>query len=174
MDGGRMVIKNTVREHDPPSYEGTPYVKKKFLENFGEIDYLCEMDILRDDLMVQQQVSNSWEHMIGVICLNQSHRVSVKRVLPEILKYFPTPQTMVSGPIEMLEHILEPCGMKRVKAKRIKRMSEDYLKWDGVDATKLYGIGKYGSDSYEIFYKKNYLTNPTDKELKRYLQDMGK
>jgi hypothetical protein len=30
-----MVIKNTVREHDPPSYEGTPYVKKKFLENFG-------------------------------------------------------------------------------------------------------------------------------------------
>ena len=65
-----MVIKNTVREHDPPSYEGTPYVKKKFLENFGEIDYLCKMDILRDDLMVQQQVSNSWEHMIGVICLN--------------------------------------------------------------------------------------------------------
>jgi endonuclease III len=149
-------------------------VKKKFLENFGEIDYLCEMDILRDDLMVQQQVSNSWEHMIGVICLNQSHRVSVKRVLPEILKYFPTPQIMVSGPIEMLEHILEPCGMKRVKAKRIKRMSEDYLKWDGVDATKLYGIGKYGSDSYEIFYKKNYLTNPTDKELKRYLENMGK
>jgi hypothetical protein len=37
MGGGHMVIKNTVREHDPPSYEGTPYVKKKFLENFQEM-----------------------------------------------------------------------------------------------------------------------------------------
>jgi len=36
MGGVRMVIKNTVREHDPPSYEGPPYVKKKFLENFQE------------------------------------------------------------------------------------------------------------------------------------------
>jgi hypothetical protein len=32
-----MVIKNTVREHDPPSYEGPLYVKKKFLENFQEM-----------------------------------------------------------------------------------------------------------------------------------------
>jgi hypothetical protein len=32
MGGGHMVIKNTVREHDPPSCEGTLYVKKKFWE----------------------------------------------------------------------------------------------------------------------------------------------
>jgi hypothetical protein len=37
MDGEHMVIKNTVREHDPPSYEGPLYVKKKFLENFQEM-----------------------------------------------------------------------------------------------------------------------------------------
>jgi hypothetical protein len=36
MDGEHMVIKNTVREHDPPSYEGPLYVKKKFWENFQE------------------------------------------------------------------------------------------------------------------------------------------
>ena len=34
----------------------------------------------------------------------------------------------------------------------------------------LYGIGKYGSDSYEIFFKQNYAVEPTDKELKRYLE----
>jgi hypothetical protein len=49
-------------------------------------------------------------------------------------------------------------------------MSQDYLTWDGNDATMLYGIGKYGSDSYEIFYKQNYTVVPTDKELKRYLE----
>jgi len=51
------------------------------------------------------------------------------------------------------------------------RMSQDYLTWDGNDATMLYGIGKYGSDSYEIFFKHNYTVEPTDKELIRYLDE---
>jgi hypothetical protein len=50
-------------------------------------------------------------------------------------------------------------------------MSQDYLTWDGNDAEELFGIGKYGSDSYEIFFKKNYAVQPTDKELKRYLEE---
>ena len=50
-------------------------------------------------------------------------------------------------------------------------MTEDFLTWNGVDATMLYGIGKYGSDSYEIFFKNNYTVEPADKELKRYLQE---
>jgi hypothetical protein len=50
-------------------------------------------------------------------------------------------------------------------------MTEDFLTWDHTDATMLYGIGKYGSDSYEIFFKQNYAVEPTDKELKRYLQE---
>jgi hypothetical protein len=51
-------------------------------------------------------------------------------------------------------------------------MSKDYLTWDGNDATMLYGIGKYGSDSYEIFFKNNYTVAPKDKELVRYLNDL--
>jgi hypothetical protein len=50
-------------------------------------------------------------------------------------------------------------------------MTVNFLAWDGEDATKLYGIGKYGSDSYEIFFKNNYTVEPTDKELKRYLEE---
>ena len=125
-----------------------------------------------DDLMVQQQVRNEWEHMVGVICLNQSHRKSVKRVLPELFKQYSTPEELLSGDIETVERILSPCGLSKIKALRIKRMSQDYLTWDKNDATKLYGIGKYGSDSYEIFYKNNYNTKPTDKELIKYLHNM--
>lgn len=123
-----------------------------------------------DDLMVQQQVRNEWEHMVGVICLNQSYRKSVKRVLPELFKQYPTPELLLEGDIDILERILVPCGLNKIKALRIKRMSKDYLTWDKNDATKLYGIGKYGSDSYEIFFKKNYNINPTDKELLKYLE----
>jgi len=50
-------------------------------------------------------------------------------------------------------------------------MSQNFLTWDGDDATRLYGIGKYGSDSYEIFFKQNYSVQPTDKELNRYLKE---
>jgi len=126
---------------------------------------------LRDDLMVQQQISNAWEHMVGVIMLNQTSRKPVKLTLPEFLYWFPTPQALLQADEDFVKTILAPLGMLNVRYKRLIRMSQDYLTWDGEDATMLYGIGKYGSDSYEIFFKQNYSVEPTDKELKRYLQE---
>ena len=48
--------------------------------------------MMREDLMVQQQVDNLWQHFVGVICLNQTGRIQVKRVLPEFFDKWPTPQ----------------------------------------------------------------------------------
>ena len=126
---------------------------------------------LRDDLMVQQQISNAWEHMVGVIMLNQTGRKPVKLTLPEFLYWFPTPHALLNADPDFVKTILAPLGMMNVRYERLVRMSQDYLTWDGEDAKKLYGIGKYGSDSYEIFFKHNYTVEPTDKELKRYLQE---
>ena len=126
---------------------------------------------LSDELMVQQQISNSWEHMVGVIMLNQTSRKPVKTTLPEFLYWFPTPHALIQADESFVKSILEPLGMKNIRYQRLVRMSEDYLTWDGEDAKMLYGIGKYGSDSYEIFFKHNYAVEPTDKELKRYLQE---
>ena len=126
---------------------------------------------LRDDLMVQQQINNAWEHMVGVIMLNQTSRKPVKMTLPEFLYWFPTPQALIAADEDFVKTILAPLGMMNVRYKRLVRMSQDYLTWDGEDAKILYGIGKYGSDSYEIFFKQNYSVEPTDKELKRYLQE---
>ena len=126
---------------------------------------------LRDDLMVQQQINNAWEHMVGVIMLNQTGRKPVKLTLPEFLYWFPTPHALLQADEDFVKTILAPLGMLNVRYTRLVRMSKDYLTWDGNDATMLYGIGKYGSDSYEIFFKQNYSVEPTDKELKRYLQE---
>jgi methyl-CpG-binding domain protein 4 len=125
---------------------------------------------LRDDLMVQQQITNSWEHMVGVIMLNQTGRKAVKTTLPEFLYWFPTALALLHADEEFVKSIIEPLGMLNVRYTRLIRMSQDYLTWDGDDAEELFGIGKYGSDSYEIFFKKNYSVQPTDKELKRYLE----
>jgi methyl-CpG-binding domain protein 4 len=126
---------------------------------------------LKDDLMVQQQISNSWEHMVGVIMLNQTGRKPVKTTLPEFLYWFPTPHALLNADKEFVKSIIKPLGMVNVRYTRLIKMSQDYLTWDGNDATMLYGIGKYGSDSYEIFYKNNYSVSPTDKELIRYLKE---
>ena len=67
--------------------------------------------------------------------------------------------------------IIQPLGMVNVREKRLRQMSKDYLTWDGEDATQLYGIGKYGSDSYELFYKKRVPENIGDHELKRYVEE---
>lgn len=126
---------------------------------------------LRDDLMVQQQIDGPWQHMVGVIMLNQTGRKPVKMVLPEFLYWFPTPHALLKADEDFVKSIIEPLGMMNVRYQRLVRMSQDFLTWDGNDATMLYGIGKYGSDSYEIFFKQNYSVEPTDKELKRYLEE---
>lgn len=103
--------------------------------------------------------------------LNQTGRKPVKSVLPEFLYWFPTPYALLNADEEFVKSIIEPLGMMTVRYQRLMGMSQDFLTWDGNDATMLYGIGKYGSDSYEIFFKQNYSVQPTDKELKRYLEE---
>jgi methyl-CpG-binding domain protein 4 len=129
------------------------------------------IESLRDDLMVQQQVDGAWQHFVGVIMLNQTGRKAVKTVLPEFLYWFPTALTLLHAEEEFVKSIIQPLGMVNVRYQRLIGMSRDYLTWDGDNATMLYGIGRYGSDSYEIFFKNNYSVEPTDKELKRYLQE---
>jgi methyl-CpG-binding domain protein 4 len=103
--------------------------------------------------------------------LNQTGRKPVKMTLPEFLYWFPTPHALIDADEDFVKTILSPLGMLNVRYNRLVRMSRDYLTWDGKDATMLYGIGKYGSDSYEIFFKQNYSVEPADKELKRYLEE---
>ena len=121
--------------------------------------------------MVQQQVKNVWQHMVGVMCLNQTGRKKVKKVLPSFFDKFPTPEALLQSNKEVIATLLQELGMKYVRSHRIWRMTEEYLKWDGEDATELFGIGKYGSDSYEIFYKNRRPDNIQDKALRRYIRE---
>lgn len=126
---------------------------------------------LRDDLMVQQQINGPWQHMVGVIMLNLTNRKQVKKVLPEFLSRWPEPSSLLYATRDQIEKVIEPLGMKKVRAERLYRMSEQFLDWDGEDATELYGIGKYGSDSYRLFFKKELPEDVGDHELQRYVEE---
>ena len=121
--------------------------------------------------MVQQQVKSVWQHMVGVICLNLTNRVQVKAVLPKLFKKYPNPITFIRGHSSTQKKMLKPLGMVNKRLERLKKMSIDFLTWDYKDAKDLHGIGKYGSDSYRIFYKNEIPENVQDKELKKYLND---
>ena len=130
---------------------------------------------LRDDLMVQEQLPaktpyiRAWQHMVAVIMLNQTGRKPVKQVLPLFLSKWPTPHDFTWHANEQsVKDVIWSLGMWNVRWKRLHRMTQDYLTWDGDDATMLYGIGQYGSESYRIFFK-NERFEPKDKELRRYL-----
>lgn len=72
-----------------------------------------------------------------------------------------------------VKRVIRSLGLVTVRYKRLRKMTQDYLTWDHCDAMMLYGIGKYGSDSYEIFFKHNYNVQPTDHELQRYLREQA-
>ena len=127
---------------------------------------------MKDNLMVQQQVRSKWQHMVGVVCLNQTYRKQVKLVLPKLFKKYPNPKAYLRGRLKTQENMLKPLGMWSVRAKRLRQMSKEYLTWDGVEASDLHGIGKYGSDSYKIFYKNEIPNDVQDKELKKYIESL--
>ena len=126
---------------------------------------------MRDDLMVQQQIEGEWQHMVAVICLNQTGRKKVKKILPEFFDKFPNAWKLLLSDKDTIAEMLKDLGMKNVRANRLFRMSKDFLSWDGEDATELFGIGKYGNDSYQIFYRNKIPDNIQDKELKRYVKE---
>ena len=123
---------------------------------------------LRDDLMVQQQVHTRWQHMVGVIMLNQTGRKPVKSVLPEFLSRWPNEESYLCSTPDQVIPVIRPLGFYNRRENAIRRMSSDFLSWDFKDATKLYGIGQYGSESYRIFWLGERF-EPQDKELRRYL-----
>ena len=129
---------------------------------------------LRDDLMVQEQLPaenpyiRAWQHMVAVIMLNQTGRKPVKQVLPLFLSKWPTPYEFTFALEQEVKDVIWSLGMMNVRYTRLRRMTQDYLTWDRKDATMLYGIGQYGSESYRIFFN-NERFEPKDKELRKYL-----
>jgi adenine-specific DNA glycosylase len=125
--------------------------------------------------MVQEQLPavnpyiRGWQHMVAVIMLNQTGRKPVKQVLPLFLSKWASPRKFALYASEQeVKDVIWSLGMVNVRYTRLKRMTQDYLTWDMKDATMLYGIGQYGSESYRIFFK-NERFEPKDKELRKYL-----
>ena len=92
-------------------------------------------------------------------------------MLPEFFDRWPTPEKFLRSRKATVINVIKSLGFYNRRENAIRKMTKDFLTWNKVDATKLYGIGKYGSDSYELFYNKRVPENVGDHELKRYIKE---
>jgi methyl-CpG-binding domain protein 4 len=70
----------------------------------------------------------------------------------KFFKKYPTPDTAAQAKIDEVEDMIQPLGLSKRRSKALIQMSNDYIIKDWKkDPKQLYGIGKYASDSYQIF-----------------------
>ena len=111
-------------------------------------------------LLQEELNKDPWKIFVCCIFCNLTKRRSSEPFFWKFLERWP----------QDLKELIAPLGLVERRAKALKQMSADYLSKDWYDdATKLFGIGKYGSDAYRIFVKDEWReVTPTDSALKNY------
>ena len=102
--------------------------------------------------------------------LNCTSRKQVDQVREKFFRLYPDPvEASRADPNEMGE-VIALLGFKNRRVHTIKRFSSDWVNLEWTKPSELYGIGKYGQDSWEIFQKGNLRVEPTDDVLQKYLE----
>lgn len=105
----------------------------------------------RDGWLIQEQLPTEWHILVAAILLNQSKRNEAwDNTLWRLFENWPTASALTHSD-SSLELLLTPQGFANMKAKRLRRMSKEYLTWDRKDARDLYGCGQYAYDSWRVF-----------------------
>ena len=88
----------------------------------------------------------------------------------KVIKKWPSPEKLSKADVKDLEKLIRPLGLSKRRAVTLKNMSKGYIENDWRDnPTVLYGIGKYGSDAYQIFCTINWESvSPKDGALVNY------
>ena len=121
--------------------------------------------------LLQEEINyDPWKIFVCCIFCNLTKRVSAEPYFRQVLNLWPQPANLACASEPEVAAVIQPLGLSKRRAKALIRMSKDYLskEWQD-DPTKLYGIGKYGSDAYRIFVKDEWRdVVPTDSALKNY------
>lgn len=139
---------------------------------YAAVYYLYNMEIKGREILIQEDyLDDPWKMLVCCILLNQTNNKQVRPILSSVFELIPNPISASGVDDKVLAETIKTTGFQNVKASRIKNLSQ---KWnDGFsDVSELPGIGKYGKDSWDIFVNGNLDIDPTDKKLKKYLEDV--
>jgi methyl-CpG-binding domain protein 4 len=123
-----------------------------------------------EKLIQEDYVSDPWKMLVCCILLNQTTNQQVRKVLDKLFALIPTPEKASEEKnLYEIETIIKSTGFSKIKSQRILKMSQKWI--SGFKSVReLPGVGKYASDSWEIFINRNLSLDVTDKKLKLYLE----
>jgi methyl-CpG-binding domain protein 4 len=107
-----------------------------------------------------------WKMLVACILLNRTQRVQVDRVIDELFRRWPTPDSMMCSGQE-LNSLLTSLGMKDRRAAALRRFSRDWLAQ--LPPADCFGVGSYALDSYRLFVEGDLGVIPKDKQLRRWI-----
>lgn len=118
-----------------------------------------------------QEIYNEhpWRMLVCCIMLNCTSRKQVDQVRDQFFSKYPEPLDAVSADPEEMAELISILGFKNKRTNTIKRFSDNWVNLEWSEPNQLYGIGKYGQDSWEIFQKGNLTVEPSDGVLNTYL-----
>ena len=121
--------------------------------------------------LLQEEINyDPWKIFVCCIFCNLTKRVSAEPYFRQVLNLWPQPANLACASEPEVAAVIQPLGLSKRRAKALIRMSKDYLskEWQD-DPTKLYGIGKYGSDAYKIICTPDWKeVEPKDGALVNY------
>ena len=125
----------------------------------------------REFLIQEDYLDDPWKMMVCCILLNQTNNKQVRPILDPVFGLIPDANSAVGCNPDSLATIIKTTGFQNVKASRIKKFSEKWIEGFN-DIQELPGVGKYGKESWDIFVNGRKDIDPTDKKLKKYLEDI--
>lgn len=120
-------------------------------------------------LIQEDYLGENWKMVVCCILLNQTTNQQVRKILPRLFELIPGPDSVLAIDPELIQSTIKSTGFSKIKTERIVAMSKKWLEGFS-DVKELPGVGRYASDSWEIFVNNNYSLEVTDKKLKMYLE----
>lgn len=128
-------------------------------------------------LLQEELCHDPWKMIVGCQMLNCTSIKQVRQVVWKFFDRFPSAADCAVADESEIVEIIRPLGFQNRRAKLLKKMSFRYDEFRALptfdeNISALPGVGKYVSDSYQIFIRRVIPDDMvvTDKELKRYVE----
>nr|XP_018911666.1 PREDICTED: methyl-CpG-binding domain protein 4-like [Bemisia tabaci] len=120
-------------------------------------------------LIQEDLFANPWQLLIATIFLTKTRAQLAITPLLKFLDKWPTPENLLKANFDEIHEILQPLGLGALRSRTILRFTKEFLEKDWRYPIELYGIGKYGNDSYRMFCVNEWRdVTPTDIPLSKY------
>ncbi|WOG95168.1 hypothetical protein DCAR_0414471 [Daucus carota subsp. sativus] len=121
------------------------------------------------NLIQEDHAHDPWRVLVICILCNKTNGKQVKKVISDFFKLCPSAKAATEVPVEEITKLTISLGLQNTRARKIQRLSSEYLEENWTHVTKLFGVGKYGADAYAIFCTGKWdRVTPEDYMLEKY------